>query len=292
MALTGLNLLAADHNAGAILAAALKQDGGQGAKAEHCSESVNNLAQSDVLEQAEESTVDTKLVSKKVGSPTKIDGSSHAASGRGLTDLGQAGGQEAVADFESYANNNQSQEAVIDQKEKVSTNLDVDVLAKCRGRGPCGPYWPYKYGVCRPYGAKVPGRHPYKGPDEIDVNLSTHQASSDLRSATDQDGAQLAKANHGSESINNLAQSAYTNQEEDISVNADVKVGGRGTACGGPVVVDANDHTASGNLQAASTQKGVQTALSDNGSLSINNMSQDSFTHQNEKVGVYTTVVV
>jgi len=289
MALTGLNLLAADHNAGAILAAALKQDGGQGAKAEHGSESINNLAQSDVVEQAEESTVDTALISKKVGSPTKIDGSSHAASGRGLTDLGQAGGQEAVADFESYSNNNQSQEAVIDQKEKVSTNLDVDVMAQCQGKG---PYWPYQYGVCRPYGAEAPGRHAYKGPDEIDVDLSTHLARSDLRSATDQDGAQLAKANHGSESINNLAQSAYTNQEEDISVNADVKVGGRGTAYGGPVVVDANDHTASGNLQAASSQTGVQTALSDNGSLSINNMSQDSFTHQNEKVGVYTSVLV
>ena len=121
MAITGLNLLAADHNAGAILAAMLKQDGGQGASAQHGSESINNLAQSDVVEQAEESTVATKLVSKKVGSPTNINGENHAASGRGLTDLGQAAGQEAAADFESCANNNQSQDAVIDQKEKVST---------------------------------------------------------------------------------------------------------------------------------------------------------------------------
>jgi hypothetical protein len=221
-----------------------------------------------------------------VGSPTNINGENHAASGRGLTDLGQAAGQEAAADFESCANNNQSQDAVIDQKEKVSTNLDVDVLAQCKpGCLPCGPHI-----GCGP---KVGcGTGHYKGPDSIDVDLDNHQASSDLRSATEQDGAQLAKANHGSESINNLAQNAITDQSEDVSVNANVKVGGAGTAYGGPTVVDANDHTASGSLQAASTQKGVQTALSDNGSVSINNMSQNSFTHQNEKVGVYTSVLV
>jgi hypothetical protein len=285
MAITGLNLLAADHNAGAILAAMLKQDGGQGASAQHGSESINNLAQSDVVEQAEESTVATKLVSKKVGSPTNINGEDHAASGRGLTDLGQCVGQEAAADFESCANNNQSQDAVIDQKEKVSTNLDVDVLAQCKPsclpHVGCGP-------VCGP----ACGTGKYKGPDSIDVDLDNHCASSDLRSATDQDGAQLAKANHGSESINNLAQNAVTDQSEDVSVNANVKVGGPGTTYGGPTVVDANNHTASGSLQAASSQKGVQTALSDNGSVSINNMSQNSFTHQNEKVGVYTCVLV
>jgi len=288
MGVSGLNLLATDYSAGAALKTGLLQDGGQGAGARHGSDSVNNLAQTDVIEQHEESAVNTKLVSKKVGSPTNIDGHTQQASGRATSSLGQSAGQEAVADYESYANNNQSQEAVADQKEKVSTNLDVDVLAK----HPQGLY--HHHGLYGHHGVhgSPSGKHPYGGPDSISVNLDDHQASSDQKAITDQDGAQVAKSNHGSKSVNNLAQNAITNQEEDISVNADVNVGGRGTAYGGPVLVSASDHTASGNLNAASAQTAAQTAISDNASVSINNLSQSNFTHQNEKVGVNTNVVV
>ena len=286
MGVSGLNLLATDYSAGAALKTGLLQDGGQGAGARHGSDSINNLAQADVIEQHEESAVNTKLVSKKVGSPTNIDGHTQSASGRAASSLGQSAGQEAIADYESYANNNQSQEAVVDQKELVSTNLDVDVLAK----HPHGPFPYHHHGLHGHHGAS--GKHAYVGPDSIAVNLDDHQASSDQKAITDQDGAQAAKSNHGSKSVNNLAQSAITNQEEDISVNADVNVGGRGTAYGGPVLVSASDHAAAGNLNAASAQTAAQTAISDNASVSINNLSQSNFTHQNEKVGVNTNVVV
>ena len=286
MGVSGLNLLATDYSAGAALKTGLLQDGGQGAGARHGSDSVNNLAQADVIEQHEESAVNTKLVSKKVGSPTNIDGHTQSASGRAASSLGQSAGQEAIADYESYANNNQSQEAVVDQKELVSTNLDVDVLAK----HPHGWHPYHHHGLHGHHGAS--GKHAYVGPDSIAVNLDAHQASSDQKAITDQDGAQAAKSNHGSKSVNNLAQSAITNQEEDISVNADVNVGGRGTAYGGPVLVSASDHAAAGNLNAASAQTAAQTAISDNASVSINNLSQSNFTHQNEKVGVNTNVVV
>ncbi|HIC86088.1 MAG TPA: hypothetical protein EYP06_07335, partial [Desulfobacterales bacterium] len=171
----------------------------------------------------------------------------------------------------------------VDQQEKISTNLDVDVL------GAKGRHYHHHYGHYGRYGryghGRVPGRHHYKGPDSIYVNLDSHEATADLLSATTQEGAQVAKANHGSESINNLKQVASTNQAEDVSVNSDVNVHGRGTAFGGPVVVNANDHTAAGTAVATSAQSGSQTAISDNGSLSVNNMSQSNFVHQNEKVG-------
>jgi hypothetical protein len=296
MSLSGLNLLAANHNSGAVLGTGLKQEGGQGASSKHGSESINNLAQSDAVEQHEESIVDTTLLSKKHGSPTNIDGSEHAASGRAASNVGQSAGQEAVADYGSASNNNQSQNASVDQKEVVATNLDVDVLHGNRGYG-YGGYkhgygGGYKHGYGRPgYGGYGKG-HGYNGPSNIDVNLDRHMASSDQKSVTNQDGAQVAKSDHGSESINNLAQSAYTNQEEDISVNSDVNVHGNGTQYGGPTVVNANDHTAAGNLKTTTSQSVSQTAISDNGSWSVNNMSQDAFTHQNEKVGVYTNVIV
>lgn len=290
MSITGVNLLATNYNAIGSKAAGLAQEGGQGASAKHGSESINNLAQKDRIEQAEEVSVNTGIKSKKPGSPTNIDGQQHAASGTGASEIGQSAGQEAVADFESRSVNNQSEIASVDQQEKISTNLDVDVL------GAKGRHYHHHYGHYGRYGryghGRVPGRHHYKGPDSIYVNLDSHEATADLLSATTQEGAQVAKANHGSESINNLKQVASTNQAEDVSVNSDVNVHGRGTAFGGPVVVNANDHTAAGTAVATSAQSGSQTAISDNGSLSVNNMSQSNFVHQNEKVGVNTNVIV
>lgn len=304
MSLSGLNLLAVNHNAGAILGTGLKQEGGQGASSKNGSESINNLAQSDAVEQHEESIVDTTLLSKKHGSPTNINGSEHAASGRAASNVGQSAGQEAVAEYGSASNNNQSQNASVDQKEVVATNLDVDVLGK-NGTGYGHGYGTgyglgygngygtgYGTGYGKGYGPGYKHGTGYVGPSNIDVNLDRHMASSDQKSVTNQDGAQVAKANHGSESINNLAQSSYTNQEEDISVNSDVNVHGNGTQYGGPTVVNANDHTAAGNLHTTTAQSASQTAISDNGSWSVNNMSQNAFTHQNEKVGVYTNVIV
>ena len=217
MAVSGLNLLATDYNAGAALKTGLLQDGGQGASARHGSDSVNNLAQADVIEQHEESTVNTQLVSKKVGSPTNVDGHTQHASGRAASNLGQNAGQEAVADFESYANNNQSQEAVVDQKEKVATNLDVDVLAQ-HPQGSHGGLYGLGhgyYGHGGLYGGhdSPSGKHPYVGPDSIFVNLDDHQASSDQKANTDQDGAQVAKSDHGSNAIAFLASAKVTNEE-------------------------------------------------------------------------------
>ncbi|MDP6506085.1 MAG: hypothetical protein QF886_20850, partial [Planctomycetota bacterium] len=97
MSLSGLNLLAANHNSGAKKLAGIAQEGGQGAKASRGSESINNLAQRDQIDQAEEVSVNTGIKSRKAGSPTNIDGSEHAASGRGVSDVTQSAGQEADA---------------------------------------------------------------------------------------------------------------------------------------------------------------------------------------------------
>jgi hypothetical protein len=301
MSISGLNLLAANYNAMGGKVADLTEEGDQGAQAKHGSVSVNNLAQKDHIEQAEEVTVNTDLTAKKPGSPTNIDGQAHTATGDGVSEVDQDGGQEASADFAAKAVNNESEIAIVDQAEKIATNLNVDVLAAPPRHGPscgspCGTpltYWAGR-GPC--WGGlgqgPHPGLHPYAAPDAIQVNLNNHTADADLLSTTTQEGDQLAKANHGSTSINNLKQASTTNQAEDVSVNADVNVQGPGPRLGGPVLVTANGHTASGTAVAASVQDGDQTAISDNGSLSINNMSQCNFVHQNEKVGVNTNVVV
>lgn len=299
MTASGLTLLAVNHNAGGKKLAGIAQEGGQGASSKRGSESINNLAQTDGIEQAEEVAVNTKLVAKKTGSPTNINAQEHAASSRGTSEVGQSAGQEASADFKSKSVNNQSEIASVDQAEKISTNLDISVAGARRGHyghggygHGYGHYGRGGYGYCRPGYNGGYGKRGFVGPDSIDVDVSSHMASADLQSTTGQDGTQVAKANHGSESFNNLKQDSTTNQMEDVAVNALVRVGGHGTVLNGPTTVDANDHTASGNAVATSSQSGSQTAISDNASLSVNNMSQSNFTRQTEKVGVNTNVIV